>query len=223
MDGRPSEHILLESDDAAAEAVERAGAARARFELHNRVRRVRTELTLYENGVLGVRVTSARGADAERRFDLRHVDPRPLLARRPAATALRAAVCGAAVAVVLVLLGTQGVAPTATFVAAAAALVIGAACAAVYVYRAEERVRFVTRHGRVPVLTLVASIGCFRACRAVVPRLAAAVNEAVRAAGGDRNARLRAEVREHYRLRDAGVLTPTECIAAVQRILARFE
>ena len=224
IDALPNEHILIESADPEPEvAADRAGALRVRLTLNNRVRRVRTELSLYEAGYLGVREQRASYFEPEHRFALRHLDPRPALSSRVAETARGAAISSIALASFMAGLAYLSVAPAITLSAAVAALIAAAFAAAAFVYRTEERVQFVTRHGRIPVVTLAASYGCLRACRKLVPQLVAAIKESESRARGDKNTCLRAEVREHYRLHEIGVLSRTECIGAVQRILGRFD
>ena len=54
IDAVATEHILLESaDPEPAVLADRAGTLRTCLTLHNRVRRVRTEIRLYEEGYVG--------------------------------------------------------------------------------------------------------------------------------------------------------------------------
>ena len=223
MNTLPSEHILLESANPEPEPAARGGALRLRLTLNNRIRRLRTEVRLYEEGYLGICEQRAGYGDPELRLALRHLDPSPALSRRVAKTALGVALSSIVLASLMAGLAYLSVTPAITLSAAAAALLMAALAATVSAYRTEEQVQFFTRHGRIAVVKLVASYGCFRACRALVPQLVAAIREAASRAGGDRNGRLRAEVREHYRLRESGVLTADECMSAVQRILDRFD
>jgi hypothetical protein len=224
MDARPSEHIFLESVEMdPAAAAQRPGAPRLRLALRNPIRRVTTELTLYEEGYIGVRERRAMHSGPEERFDLCHLDAKPVLSRRPASSALRAALYSIALAAATAGLAYFSIAPVITVPIAAAALLAAALAAVVFVYRTEEQVQFVTRHGRIAAVTLIANAGCIRACRALVPQLAATIGETASRADGDHNSRLRAEVREHYRLRASGFLSPADCMSAVQRILSRFD
>lgn len=223
FDALASEHILLESTDAEVETASGPGALRARVMLINRMRRASTELKLYEHGYLGVCEQRAGSREPERRVALRHIDPRPTLTRRAAKTALSTALCSLALASAAGALAYNSVTPAISLSAAVASLLTAVLAAAYCLYRAQERVQFVTRHGRVAVVTLVANFGCFRACRASVPRLVAAIEAAASRAGGDKNSQLRAEVREHYRLRESGFLSADECMSAVRRILDRFD
>ncbi|HZF31481.1 MAG TPA: hypothetical protein VE907_20360 [Gammaproteobacteria bacterium] len=221
--GKRAEHILLESADAEAELGRTGpGAVRQRLTLDNRVLRVRTELKLYENGYLGICERRAGRHEPERRLPLQHIDPRLSLSLRPANVALGATLGTAAAAAVLAALGYASVAPSTTLPAAAAASLLAVVAAALYLLRAQERVQLVTRHGRVAVVTLIANRGCMRACRALVPPLSAAIEAAVQRAEGDRTRQLRAEVREHYRLYEIGLLSSGDCMLGVQRVLAAY-
>jgi hypothetical protein len=218
-----TEHILLTGDEPAPELiVAQARQVRARLVLNDRVRRTRTELRLYDQGYLGVFETRAGTVGPERRFDLRHLDAKPLLTRRVARKSARATLCLVLLALAAGMLAWASVLPQVTIPAAAAATLAAAMAAGLYINRTLERVQFVTRHGRTVALMLVACCGCRRAFRALVPRLVAAIHDAAQLTEGDRTDRLRAEVREHYRLHDAGVLTRDDCAVAVQRILACF-
>jgi hypothetical protein len=218
-----TEHILITGDEPAPELiVAQARQVRARVVLNDRVRRTRTELRLYDQGYLGVLETRAGTVSPERRYDLRHLDPKPLLTRRIARKSGRATLCLMLLALAAGMLAWASVLPKITIPAAAGATLAAAMAAGLYINRTLERVQLVTRHGRAVAFMLVASCGCRRACRALVPRLVAAIHEAAQLTEGDRTVRLRAEVREHYRLHDAGILTRDDCAVAVQRILARF-
>jgi hypothetical protein len=111
---------------------------------------------------------------------------------------------------------------------AAGSALAGAALAAlvalfVAVYRSYERAEFCTIHGRAPVLRLVANLGSLEKLRALVPALSQAIGEAGDRFGEDTSAYLRAEMREHYRLRGVGVLSTAACAESTGRILAQFD
>jgi hypothetical protein len=93
----------------------------------------------------------------------------------------------------------------------------------VAVYRSYERTEFYTLHGRAPVFRLVANLGSIEKLRALVPALSQAIGEAGDHFGDDNSAYLRAEMREHYRLRGAGVLSGAACADSTGRILAQFD
>jgi hypothetical protein len=73
------------------------------------------------------------------------------------------------------------------------------------------------------VLRFVANLGSVKRFRAFVPRLCHAIEEAAERIGADTAAYLRAEMREHYRLRGDGVLDNDECARGTGRILAQFD
>jgi hypothetical protein len=91
------------------------------------------------------------------------------------------------------------------------------------VYRTHETVEFYTLHGRARVLRLVANVGAIKRLRAFVPRLSGAIDESAERITHDASAYLRAEMREHYRLRSAGVLSQDVCAQSTGRILAHFD
>jgi hypothetical protein len=62
-----------------------------------------------------------------------------------------------------------------------------------------------------------------RKFRAFVPVLSRAIEEAAERIGDDTSAYLRAEMREHYRLRGDGVLSNEACAESTGRILAQFD
>jgi hypothetical protein len=218
-----TEHILLVGDEPAPElAVAQARQVRVRLGLHDRVRRTRTELRIYDQGYLGICETRAGTVGQECRFDLRHLDPRPLQTRQVARKSGRAALGLMLVALGAATLAWLSVVPQITIPAATTATLAAVVAAVVYLKRTLVRIQFVTRHGRTVAFALVAGCGCRRACRALVPGLVAAIRDAARLTEGDRHARLRAEIREHYRLHEAGILTRDDCAVAVQRVLACF-
>ena len=73
------------------------------------------------------------------------------------------------------------------------------------------------------MLELVANFGSIKKFRAFVPALSRAIEEAAERIGVDTAAFLRAEMREHYRLRGDGVLDNDECAKGTGRILAQFD
>jgi hypothetical protein len=91
------------------------------------------------------------------------------------------------------------------------------------IYLSHERIEFCTLHGRADVLRLVANFGSIKKFHAFVPMLCRAIEEAAERIGADTAAYLRAEMREHYRLRGNGVLDAEECARGTGRILAQFD
>ena len=209
------EHIYIESEERSANPA--AAARTLRLTVSG------AELALYDEGFL--KVTMLRRGNADKPFflDLRFVDPVPTLERVIAVRWLAAALgCAALAALAAFLLrfdALYGVAATAlatTSIAAAVTLYAG-------LYRSHERTEFCTLHGRSVVLELLANFGSVKKYRAFVPLLSQAIEEAAERIGSDTAAFLRAEMREHYRLRGDGVLDGDECSVGTGRILAQFD
>ncbi len=170
---------------------------------------------------------SARELDLElterARLDLHYLDPVPTIERTVAAHWFYGALgCAGVAALALLLARFEAVYWPALGTGAAAVLAAGATLF-IGIYRSGERTSFHTIHGRAAVLELVANFGCLRKFRAFVPQLSAAIEEAADNIGDDTAAFLRAEMREHYRLRGDGVLSTQACADSTGRILAQFD
>jgi hypothetical protein len=220
-----AEHIYMGSEEPAAAAAAPAAAetVERRVELRNRLRGASTRLTLFAEGFLEVAERRNGRSGNKFRLDLRYLDPVPTIERVIASRALLAALCCAAAAGLAAWLATfdalRGVALSALLVAAPAAVV----ALAIAAYRSHEKTQFLTIHGRAPVLSLVANVGSIRTFHAFVPVLCHAIEEAAERIGDDTAAYLRAEMREHYRLRGEGVLDNGSCADSTGRILAQFD
>jgi hypothetical protein len=217
-----AEHISIGSDDVSDP--QSASRVREHIELRNRLLHKVTEVTLYEEGVVEI-VEQTRGARGDAfRLDLQYLDPIPsirlVLAKRALWIALAAAALAGLVSLLADLLPSIG---PAAVVAAVLAAVTAIGALAVGVYRSHETVEFYTLHGRARVLQLVANVGAIKRFRSFVPRLSAAIEESAERIAHDASAYLRAEMREHYRLRGAGVLSRDACAESTGRILAHFD
>jgi hypothetical protein len=219
----PAEHIYIESEDASSNPAATARTLRETVVLRNPIRRTGAELALFDEGFL--KITRLRNKDTDEPFflDLRFVDPVPKLERviamRWLATALG---CGALMALAAFLMRFDALYGFALAGLGAAAL---AAAITLYVglYLSHEKTEFCTLHGRATVLELIANFGSVKKFRAFVPALSHAIEEAAERIGADTAAYLRAEMREHYRLRGDGVLDNDECARGTGRILAQFD
>lgn len=221
VDDSPSEHIYIGGDDFDAEPATAARTPRATIKLDNPVRHRGVEVTFFEEGF--VKVTERNGAAEPFFLDLRFVDPVPRIERVFAARSFYVALgCGAAAALAGFLLRFDGLYVFAAPALGAAAL---AAAVALYlgIYRSYETTEFRTLHGRAVVLRLLANLGSIKKFRAFVPVLCEAIEEASERIGADTSAYLRAEMREHYRLRGDGILDSDTCAAGTGRILAQFD
>jgi hypothetical protein len=219
----PAEHIFISSDDSGADPATAARTPRDTVVLRNPIRRIGAELTFYDEGYLKVTQLTKGNADAPFLLDLRFVDPVPKIERVIAMRWLTAAFgCGALAVLAAFLLRFDAfyvvalVAFGLATIGALGALYIG-------IYASHERIEFCTLHGRAAVLELVANLGSIKKFHAFVPTLCRAIEEAAERIGADTAAYLRAEMREHYRLRGDGVLDSDECAKGTGRILAQFD
>src|SRR5690606_22329160 len=216
-----AEHIELESSDS---ELEPAAAVHVleRIELRDRLRRTTLHVALFEEGVIEVRRNRHGRKGRPLRAALKHLDARPVLSRQRAKRTPRAAAVAAGVAVVL---GTLAVLLSSGAAAggAVAAVLVSAACLLAAARRSGETSTFVTLNGRVPVLELSAGFGAVGGLRELVPRIVAAIDEAAADTSRETGAYLRAEMREHYRLRGESILSDEDCATGTSRILARFD
>jgi len=218
-----TEHIFIGSDDFSADPAVAARTPGDSVVLRNPIRRTGTELTLFEEGYLKVIALAKGNAEPPFFLDLRFVDPVPKIERVIAVRWLVAALgCGAAAALAAFSMRFDALHVPAAWALGVAALAT-AATLYVGVYLSHERIEFCTLHGRVGVLRLVANLGTIKKFHAFVPQLCRAIDEAAERIGVDTAAYLRAEMREHYRLRGGGVLGNDECARGTGRILAQFD
>lgn len=220
----PAEHIFIGSEDLSADPARAARTPRGTVVLKNPIRRTGAELTLFDEGYLKVtELTKGNNAETPFFLDLRFVDPVPKIERVIAVRWLAAALgCAAFAALAAFLLRFDALHDAAAWALAGAAI---ATIVMLYVgvYLSHEKIEFCTLHGRASVLRLVANLGSIKKYRAFVPMLCRAIEEAAERIGADTAAYLRAEMREHYRLRGDGVLDSDECARGTGRILAQFD
>ncbi|HEX5046268.1 MAG TPA: hypothetical protein VFX89_04035 [Gammaproteobacteria bacterium] len=219
----PAEHIFIAGDDTNPDPKTAAVTVRTRAELRNALRRTSTELTIYEEGFLKVVPTVGGKRGQTFRLDLHFLDPVPAITRVVAKRTFYVAFAATAAMGLAALLAQvellKAFASAAFF--ASAALATGAVLLGVY--RSYEKIEFVTLHGRAQVLKLVASVSSIKRFHAFVPQICRAIDEAAERNQRDPQAYLRAEMREHYRLRQDGVLDNGECAEGTGRILSQFD
>jgi hypothetical protein len=214
------EHILLESDEREVPTLATSRRVHARIVLPGDRWRPALELALIDYFFLSVR--TARARNARYVLDLRHVDPSIRLARKLAWSWIA---LGAAF-LLLAILGMRGIgASTAPWwrhewlFATVAFLVVAAAATYAAVHGTSDTLTLFSPHGRARLLCHSGRPGTLRAFRSFLPRLEAhlRIAGARRRPGTDH---LRDEMREHFRLKEAGVLTEAEYETAKRRILA---
>jgi hypothetical protein len=180
-------------------------------------------LKLYEEGFLSVCADRRRGHGDEQLLDLRYLDPRPRISRVVAVRLLYPAIYSAALAVAATAFASFGVLPAVTWPLASAFGAAAATLAWLFGSRTGEHATFRTARGQTEALDLFGPLGSVDMLRRIVPALVVAIREAAEAAEPtDAHTYLREEMREHYRLAQAGVISPAECATGTYRILAQF-
>ena len=222
-DSSPSEHIYMGSEESDSNAATAAHKVREKLALRNAIRRTRVELTVFEEGFLKVVEHKGGNRGDPYRLDLRYLDPVPSISYVVAGRSIIAALAGGALAALAALLLQFSILPAITFVAALAGFGLMAGALAIAAYRSHEKIEFSTIHGRAVVLTLIVNMGGIRRARALVPALSRVIEEIAETINADPITYLRAEMREHYRLRGDGVLTNESCSDSTGRILAQFD
>ena len=219
-----TEHISLAAEELSLDSeYVRSRQLQKKLVFNNRAHSVRTELALLDGGLLRMRECRRGQVGETQLINLRFLDATPLQSRF-VATRLLCLTLGfvtlGALTGTLTYLSIRAtyMLPATVLLATAATVTFGA-----FAYRTKRRTVFVTTNGRAAVFSLLATFGCFRACRKLVPQLVKAVEDAQRLNTPGGSLYLRDEMREHYRLRDTGTIAPEAFAASTKRILARFE
>ena len=219
-----AEHIVLESDEREVPQLRAQRRVHASLQCRSRLQRRSVNLSIIDYYYLAVCMVQSAAAPQEYVLDLRFVDPAFALTRRVpwrwiwAALALTAA---AAVATMWLAAETD-----AGRRHVAALICAGLSAGAVLAYlavatRLIETVALRSVHGRVAVLEYRGGAGTLRRARPFLRKLAAHVQLAAAARRASMAEHLRDELREHYRLKEAGVLASEIYDASKTRILAR--
>lgn len=216
-----AEHVSIEGEPIAPICPTRQPhrIARHRYRLRSRLRGCCTELTLLEGNHLRVDDSSGRAGKYE--LDLCHLHPQPVRVRHIAWVWLAVFIgCLAAVA------GTFSV----VLESAPRALPLGVGCGMLFVSavalllflrRTTESLKFRSRHGMVALVTVTAGLGGIRKGKPFFVELIKCIHAAQRECTQSRQQLLCAEMREHHRLRDLGVLSEREYSQSKARILAQ--
>lgn len=212
------EHVCLSTDEPEEPQPNFKPTAVAQVLEQTTPRRAR-RLTIFDRSFLGVQTGTPSAPQQQYWLRLAFLDPRPsrMVSRTwwvvSGALALLSAV-------LLMLAWHQGVNPQPGSVIAVAASILATVLSVIIALRRSvDRLVFLTRYGRVPVLELDRR----RPDRRSVQRFVAALEQTIRRSAaerpGPRTQRLRDEMREHRRLFEAGVLGQVDFEEAKARIL----
>ena len=220
MAGLQTEHIYIgdEFADQSKEptTVERAG------KIQNRVDGTVTELTFYEEGFLKVRESNKKRCNREHFVELRFLKPEPVTSRSIATKCLWISLCAGFLS-----LSVSYFLPSTSleqFTIPAIAILVTTAVLGLltFVYRTEVSHKFRTANGEAVVLSLRGSFGSIRAVRTMAAAIRQAILDATAEYDPHSDSYLRAEMKAHYKLADAGVISRKACSDGTAMILSKF-
>jgi hypothetical protein len=193
------------------------------IEIRDRFRARRTQVRLYHEGWADIEVESRGRRSHFHRIDLRFLDPVPATRRYYPVPLLKGTGVLAAITTVCAVFAWQGWLSAFTVPASIAGGVLTLIALVVAFYLSHEKIVFRTLHGRAATIRLSAGLGTIRRFRKLVPRLIEAIASAAESVHDETVVYLRAEMREHYRLRGDGIISEEECAASTERILGEFD
>jgi hypothetical protein len=215
-----SEHILLESEVREVPDPRHSRKMHGRIEVRSRLRRKALQLELIDYYYLVVRLYRSHSLSTEYVLDLRFVDSSLEFSRRIASRWILAALTLSALTVGMAVRVDSSTAPSDWLIACAAVAVMAIGAALVGIYRTIETVELYSSRGRARLLEFTSGIGAIRTLKPFRAKLAAHIRLAIAARRPLKWQHLRDEMREHFRLRETGVLSDEEYETSKGRILA---
>ena len=218
--GISSEHIMMGGDD--SDPADEPTVVGKQQTVSNRVRGLQTEFTFFNEGFLKIREYKRKKQAKDYMLELRFVNPKPTVIKRFVTESFWVALgMGGAAAISWLL--TKFTSLDAYTFPASIVLSTGAVVALLLcVYQSGEKILFCTASGNVPVLMMLTNFGCFRSSRKAVSEISSAIGKAISRNTLEEEPYLRAEMQDHYRLRNIGVISPKACQVGTSRILGRF-
>jgi hypothetical protein len=191
--------------------------------IHDKLRGRRTTVRIYAEGFADIEVERRGRQSTHHRIDLRYLDPIPTTRRHHPKQLLKSAGIAAAVTAVCSIPVWFGwilsYSIPATIIGATATL----SSLFLTFYLSHEKITFKTLHGRADAIRFGAGLGTIRRFHKLIPLFVEAIADAAESVNDDTSIYLRAEMREHYRLRGDGILSADECAASTERILSEFD
>jgi hypothetical protein len=218
-----AEHILLESDvNREVPTLNRAKKTPAALLCQSRLRRCRIELAIIDDYYLAVR-TGRVGSLREYILDLRFADPSIHFTKHVPKRLIGAA---SAIGLLAALSAWRAFSSTSTWyhawLAICAATTVSTLCLSLLcVWRMTETFALYSLHGRATLLTYTGGPGTLRAVQKVGRKLASHIQLAIARRRSSKAEYLRDEMREHFRLKEAGVLQEEMYETSKARILAQ--
>jgi hypothetical protein len=182
-----------------------------------------TLVRIFDDGWLDLEIDRRGKASSHYRIDLRYLDPVPAITQHRPIRMLKAAAVAAAFTALCSIPAYFGWLSAWSVPAAIAGGVVTAGLLFVAFYLTHEKIHFQTLHGRADVVRFGAGLGTIRRFRKLLPTIVDAIADAAESVGDETAVYLRAEMREHYRLRSSGILSEQECAESTGRILTQFD
>ena len=218
-----TEHILLESDDRDIPGLHTARRTHAHVRLRSTLRGRMVELDIIDYYYLSVRMHRRRAPVVGYVIDLRFAASSMLRRRHVPWKWMAAALAfGALSAAGIWRIGVAAMPwwRSELLIVVAALLVSTAGATLVSSYRMTETLGLCSVHGRANLLEFTGGLGMFRSARSFLRKLEAHIGIASAARRSSRSQHLRDEMREHFRLYEAGVLSNQAYEESKKRILA---
>ena len=192
-------------------------------EIRDRLRGRRTRVRIFLEGWADIEVERRGRRGDSHRVDLRFLDPVPKSRRCYPVWLLKATGIVAMVTAICAIPAWYGWLSSYFMPAAVAGGALTAIALFVAWYLSHEKIVFRTLHGRAAVIRFGAGLGTMRRFHRLVPRLIEAIANAAESMQEETAVYLRAEMREHYRLRGEGIISEQECADSTERILGEFD
>ena len=223
MRAQTSEHILLESEAREVPERDRARITHAVWQRRSRLHLRSLELTLIDYYYLAVRMRRSRSL-LEYVLDLRYLDASFLGSRHIPWKSIIATLAMAAAAIFglrQVLSSTALLWGPHRLLLCTGTLVLTACAVLVCAWRTTETFCLRSLHGGAALLEFTGGLDTHRSLRKFARKLAAHLQLAAADRKSSRAEHLRDEMREHFRLRQAGVLSQEQYEASKARLLAQ--
>ena len=218
-----SEHILLESEERGLPDSDGARITHAAWHCRSRLRMRRLELAIIDYCYLAVRARRS-GSVRDYVLDLRFIDRSIRATRHVPWNCILVSLALASAAAFSIRQVVSSTAPwwwQHRLLLCAATLGSTACSGLVCAWRTTETLSLRSLHGGATVLEFTGGLGTLRSGRTFVRKLAAHIQLATADRRTKRTEHLRDEMREHFRLKEAGVLSQEQYDACKARILAQ--
>lgn len=191
--------------------------------IRDKLRGRQTFVRIFAEGWADIEVQRRAKAPTHHRIDLRYLDPVPKMQRHHAIRLLQAGAVGGGLTALFSIPAIFGWFTGFSIPATVVLATVTFAILFVAFYLSHEKITFQTLHGRAQAIRFGAGLGTIRRFRKLVPHLVEAIADAAETITDETAVYLRAEMREHYRLRNDGILSEAECAESTGRILGNFD